>query len=256
MIVLIKSNPIIILVLQIILLAGSCITFYAQDEEHYTIIGKVVDEKGTPVSGANVLIEPVTDTSTAFDRFIINKITDTEGKFSIIKSKTPHKISNELFLYPWVDENLQALTTIKPPFDWLRKYDATFNGEFIKLGSENLIDVGNVKVKFWYGQVNLNFSNLETKKNLKDIDWTSVWVKIRNKDGFTVFKNSLSISNIKKYLSAEKSELKISLPVGKWKVELLSFSTAKKPSKKIAESNYFEIKKGEKPKNVIMKSTR
>jgi hypothetical protein len=51
------------------------------------------------------------------------------------------------------------------------------------------------------------------------------------------------------HINQERSELKISLPEGVWKVEILnSFEGTQ-----LAESSYFIIKKGERAKNIILK---
>lgn len=246
-------NNLIKFVFLLILTAGSFVIISAQKpsmptEQYYTITGRVVDENGKPNSDAGIIVEPVKYTSKQFDRFIEGVDTDAEGRFTKQIIKNEFTVGRNYFLFVTVDTNLNAVTTVDPPFDWIRKYDKTYNGKLIKLGKEKLIDVGDVKVQFWYGQANLNFADYFKKKNINSQErgGRGLYIQVRNAKGYRVYASTLSISGIQKYVDQENSKVRISLPEGKWKIEILEDY----PTPKIAESSYFEIRKGEKPKEI------
>ena len=67
-----------------------------------------------------------------------------------------------------------------------------------------------------------------------------------------MFASMLSKSDIEEYINQEKAEMRISLPEGIWKVEILD----EFPSPKLAESSYFVIERGKQLKNIIILPVR
>ena len=239
---------------QIALILFSFVTAYGQNEDYYTITGRVVNENGKPNSDAGVWVEPVVYNSKQFDRFIEGVGTDIEGRFTKKIVKNKFTSNRDYFLFVTVDTNLDALTTVAPPFVRVREHDKTYDGKFIKLGNKDLIDVGDVKVQFWYGQANLNFADYFKKKNINPSErgWRGLYIQVRNAKGYLVYASTLSISDIQKYVDQANSKVKISLPEGKWKIEILE----EYPAPKIAESSYFVIKKDEQPKDITIAPVR
>jgi hypothetical protein len=237
--------------LTILILIGN-VAIYGQNKDSYLITGRVISENGKANSTAGICIEPVMHNSTQFDRFIICTDTDDNGRFTKQINKNKYTVGQNYFLFVTADTNFKALTTIAPPFDLIRKYDKTFNGKLIKLGNQNLIDVGDVRAQFWYGQANLSFLEFKKAKKNKDIDWGSIILQIKDKKGHIGFASTLSKSDLTEYIDQEKSELKISLPKGSWKVEILnSFE-----GPKLAESSYFVIKKDTQLENIILRPVK
>ena len=209
-------------------------------------------ENGKPNSDAGIIVEPAKYNSKQFDRFIEGIGTDAEGRFTKKIVKNKFTLGENYFLFVTLDTNLDALQIIDPPFDRIRKYDKAFNGKLIKFGNEKLIDVGDVKIQFWYGQANLNFADYFKKKNIDPIErgWRGLYIQVRNARGYRVYTSTLSISDIQKYVDQANSKIRISLPEGKWKVEILEDYQYPK----IGESAYFEIKKAETAKEIAITS--
>lgn len=217
-----------------------------QSDNYHTITGRVIDDQGRPFANAGICLEPAKYTSTAFDRFIECADSEADGRFTIKKARSESTINQTQLLFVSVDNN-SARTVIDPPFDLIRSYDRSFNGKPVKLDDKNLTDVGDVKVQFWFGQINLKFS----KTSANQIDWPHIWLKVLHRNGRVAYFSTLSKNSINKYVKNDGSELSISLPQGKWKVEIVEFDTRRV----IAESSYIEVPRNGN-KDVLMKSKR
>ena len=171
--------------------------------------------------------------------------TNTEGRFNFIYNKKKVAPEDKHFLFVSIDNTKDALTTIYPPFDWVRQYDKSFDGKLVRFGSKDRIDVGDVKVQFWYGQADLSFSKTAANK----IKWSQIYLKIRNKNGHMVYFSSLNQENIKRYIKNNGTEVAISLPEGRWKVEIIEFDTRRI----LAQSPYFRITRNSKP-DIVMRN--
>ena len=201
---------------------------FGQDSDNYTVLGRVVDEKGKPLSDAGICVEPVVDNPTDFDSFIRCIGTEVDGRFSIKKFRNEYTIGKEHFLYVYADNTgVQVMSAINPPFRSIKQYDKTFEGKRLIFGAERVIDVGDVRVQFWFGQASLKFSEYSVGKRNKPIDWSRINLKIRNKDGRTVEFGTLSKYKQKTYIRNNGTELDISLPEGRWKVEIIEFAGCK-----------------------------
>ena len=116
---------------QIVLILFSFATIYGQNEEYYTIIGRVIDENGKPNSDAGIWVVPVKYNTTTFYSFDDGFGTDTEGRF--IKKVLKNELTNgrDFFLFISVDTNSEAMTTVDPPFVWIREHDKSYDGQLI-----------------------------------------------------------------------------------------------------------------------------
>jgi hypothetical protein len=202
--------------LLIVLLLGVDADLYAQSTDQYKVVGTVVDANGQPYLDASVFLEPIEYLSTSFERFITGDGPDQSGRFEIVRNKTKVQPGQSALLFVVADESTDALSTIRPPFDAVRRFDKSFDGIKITYGSSNLIDVGRVNVRFWFGQAKI--------KTYTRVPWSETYLRIRDPKGNTVYFQSLSAANIARYVRRDKSELSISLPEGRWRVELLSWN--------------------------------
>ena len=236
-----------IVLLSAVLIIGGCGLIYGQNDDIYTVKGRVIDDKGNPFPHAGVRVAPVKYNTVAFDNISMDFIeTDSRGAFQIKEYKNEFTKGKRFFLFVLAGDASDALITISPPFVWIRRYDKAFNGKLIRFGFKSVIDVGDVKVQFWFGRANLEFSKFKLKRRLSKIDWDGLYLRIRNRNGFRIYEKSLSQDDIyvKKYIDNTKSVLKISLPEGRWKVETIW------NDKVLGQSSYFIIHRGKDGVNV------
>lgn len=238
-------------------LFGTCFTF-AQDAEIYTITGRVVDDFGKPISEATATIAPVTDKTECFDCISeVKDFTETDGKFTL-KIYRKKLASAEHFLWITVDEGRDFLGTLDAPFYFLRKQDISFNGKLVILGKNKKIDIGDVKVQIRYGKAVLDFSSYFTKSKInKDTwDWGDFFINIITaKKAKSVHFSGISQEQIRRYVDKTTSKLKISIPEGKWKIEIVRGYPIQN-LRKYAETDYFEIRHNEAPKEIILRPTK
>jgi hypothetical protein len=204
-----------------------------QGSNEHRIIGRVVTEAGEPLPGAEVLVQPRAYVPVSFERFVGAEVSDENGKFSVRArvSRTKEDLIIESDrnqqLIVWIDNNLEAFSPLTPPFDLLRKYDRRFNGRPITLGSNKVIVVGDIRPQFWYGQLDLRISEKAFPKGPAEIKWNDVYLRIRNGTGKTVHYSTMSNNDIEKYVKSNGLLLRLSLPEGKWKVEIVDSNSRK-----------------------------
>lgn len=228
----------------LVLICGTSI-LTAQNDENYIVIGRAVDANSRPVSNACVNLIP--EIPVSWEEFILCSVTDSQGRFSIVKNRKSIRPGVKEFLYISLYEITSAMNTLEPPFDWIRTYDRAFQGREVKFGSKYKIDLGDVPVRFYYNQINLDLAEYIKESSNRTIDWRSLFIRIRNKDGYGVFEGSLSLSGVEKYVDRAHSMIRLLLPDGKWKFEILFDGD---DTKIFGESNYFTIKRGEKTKRI------
>ena len=222
------------LILLVFIIAASG-AVHAQDDGYYTITGRVVDRDGNGFADAGICLEPGVYESKAFDRFVECIGTDPDGRFAFKRTKDESTTGKDYFLFVSVD-NSDGLSTMTPPFDLVRRFDKSFDGKLVKLGSQDVIDLGDVGVQFWYGAAALTFS----PRSKESVDWPNAWVRILNKNGNVVHLASLSREDVRKCVKNDGSRLDVALPEGRWKVEILTSPDSRGP---VAYTPYFDIKR-------------
>ena len=188
----------------------------SQDASEFIIVGRVVDGNGRPFTDVDIFLEPIVYRSKAFDRFIEPAEQKPDGSFRIIRYKTKAARSDGDFLFVSADKTGDAMDTVRPPFDWTRRYDHSFNGKLVRYGKDDIIDVGDVQVQFWYGKVVL--------RPVPKIAWEDAYLRIREARGHIVFFQSFSKDELERYIVNDRTKLMISLPEGKWRVELVNYT--------------------------------
>jgi len=210
----------------------TCISVYSQQADMYLVAGRVLDDNGRPLPNAGVCIEPTVFTAQGFDRFIECVGTSNDGTFHIQKSRNALTEGTQYSLFVYSDTTPDALLPVRPPYDGLRKLEPSFEGIPLKLSTQTLVNLGDVRVKFRYGTTTLKL----TWEKAKRFNWLTTFVKVRTENGNVAVATTLSLKDVRSYV--RKSELRVSLPVGNWKIELIDMDS----DKKIAESELFSIK--------------
>ncbi|HEX2640042.1 MAG TPA: hypothetical protein VHL50_05695 [Pyrinomonadaceae bacterium] len=212
----------------------------AQDEGYYTVSGRVVDQNGNGFADAGVCLEPIVYKSQAFDRFVECIGTESDGRFAFKRIKNESTAGKDYFLFVSVENN-RSLSTVTPPFDLVREFDRSFDGKKVRFESKSSIELGDLGVQFWYGTAALTISQTGLSRSKTVIDWPNVWLRILNKSGNVVYLSTLSREDARRYVKGNGTRLNVSLPEGKWKVELLTSPESDHP---IAYSPYFEVERG------------
>ena len=232
----------------LMLLSGLCLGVFvssadAQGSDEYEVIGRVVNDKGEPVSTAGVYLEPASYKANSFERFVEIADIGPDGKFKFSLNKTKAKDQGDFELFVMDGDTEGFWITISPPYDALKRYSSHFNGKRVTLGDKDRIDVGDVKVQFWYGNVKLSFA--------RPMDWENIFLRIRDLTGHVAYYSSLSRNDVAEYVKKSGLELNISLPEGKWIADIVNDDA----TKVFSESSTFEISKG-KTATVRMQNSR
>src|SRR5262249_27660019 len=139
---------------------------FAQNAK-YILVGRVVDENGRPVAGADVVLEPENYHSNTIDRFIESSVSLVDGSFRIEKDPAWVRSAGRLQLFISVDNTSATSVLLSPPFDVLRQVDVSYNGLPVKFSQGQFLDVGNVTIKFKNGEVQLDFGDRRLEKTLR-----------------------------------------------------------------------------------------
>jgi hypothetical protein len=182
----------------------------------YLITGTVVDGKRRPMANAGVCLEPVHYRATTVDRYIECVKTDAAGHFKLTKDNNPTTQSDH-FLFVYSGTSRSGLPTIEPPFEWVRRYDKAFDGKLVRFGSSPNVDLGRLRVQFWFAMVEVDFSKMKEKTG--EVDWENLYLRIKNKRGTRVYESSLSHDDIYVESYIKKDKLQILVPEGRWKLE-------------------------------------
>jgi len=220
---------------------------YSQKDE-YIIKGRVVDNRGRPLSDAGVCVEPVIP-ATAFDRFVECVGSTGDGTFRIKKIRNEITDGRNQELYIYFGTSDRTLENIAPPFYGLQRYDKKFRGVPLTFGRESLIELGSVKVQFWYGQVNLDFSRYKASTGLETLDWNRLYLRIKDEHGHTAYESSFSHEDIyeKPYIDRDHNMLKLSVPEGRWKVEVVWKGRVR------GRTPFFDVRRSTSPVQAILR---
>lgn len=215
----------------------------------YTIIGRVLDENGQPISKADIRVSPI--------KYVMeyNVLTNEDGRFSINKRI---KKGDTLYFYVSQDSKYSesAPTLIDPPFFDVNVKNKRFFGKPIKFGNKKVVDVGDVNVQFWF---NTAYLKLQIDgRNLNKKEWESLWCRLIDEKGEILAQSTIASRGEIKWFDLEKSILKLSLPEGKWEVEFQKFDWEKSKSlpKIIGQTPYFVINKERKTEIINLPLSR
>jgi len=232
--------------LLLIVLTFAFVCFGQSKSDGYTISGRVVDGHGRPLANIGICFEPDKYRG-GFDRFIECRGTVIDGKFVEKVSRNEH--GQLYFLYLYDNIGTKGIDLMDPPFDWLRSRDETFNGIPVRLGEKLLIDLGDLNVRFYFGDTVLDFAQFKARKKLNDLKWDDLFIAVRHRNGQYVAYSSLSDDDVEVNGNVDKakSRLKVTLPEGRWKIEAIW------DNKVLATSEYFDIAHKLSPRNIVMR---
>lgn len=227
----------------IVVFAVISVTTAFSQESEYTIKGRVLGDDGKPMANRGVLF---------FPRFaklggVLSWDDLNENGEFLTRKKAPKGGTWDLYIIDTIPGSVNTFSFIEPPFSsYLGRYDKNFLGYPVEFGSKKVIDLGDVRVKFRYGDVNLRF--LINGRKLSKSEWETLWVAVNHKSGRRVGEISIGPDALRSNkVDLEKSELKLSLPEGTWQVALMRFDdlAVNIYSKGItaASSPYFTIRK-------------
>lgn len=211
-----------------------CISVYSQQADFYLITGRVSEENGTAIPNAGICLEPTVPKQQGFDRLIECVGSSKDGTFQIRKPKTELTKGTQYSLFVYSDPTPDALAVVRPPYDGLRTVEPWFEGIPLRLDSDALVNLSDVRVKFRYGTTFLK----PVGEKASSVNWLKTFLQVRTEHGNVAHSSTLSVKNVRRYVT--KAGLMVSLPVGNWKVELIDMDT----DTKIAESELFSITVG------------
>ncbi|HUR97665.1 MAG TPA: hypothetical protein VMZ26_06295, partial [Pyrinomonadaceae bacterium] len=140
----------------------------------YTIRGKLVDDNGQPAPSLDVYIFPIIERF-SFELLIEPILTNGDGEFTATEQTVP---GDRAYLYTssTIPGSRNEYAPLRPPFVQYNGVDKRFLGLPVEFGNQPLIDLGPVKIGFWYGDANLKF--LSNGKPLSRAAWEKVWLRL------------------------------------------------------------------------------
>ena len=117
------------------------------------VTGRVVDERGNPVSMAIVVLEPASRQET-WESTINYHRTNVRGEFRIEDESSFSTLERVLYVTTALTED--AYAPIAPPFEQMSGADPSFAGRRVTLSKGSRLDLGDVAVQVRYGVVLIN----------------------------------------------------------------------------------------------------
>ena len=183
--------------------------------KEFSVRGRVVDHRGRPVPGAEVVLEPEA-TTTTWEEKIVHHVTDPQGRFII--SDTYLAASNiRLFVTSQPPED--TTVPIAPPFRrlWTR---SEFAGVPVHLATNENVDLGDVPLQVTYGLVIFRLQGPKGEPlftaTTPDNRLPGVWVRVRDERGDLVGESVA----YREAFRTDLSGVAVALPQGTWKAEL------------------------------------
>ena len=203
----------------------------------YTVTGRVVDDDMQPVARAGLVLFPLHELPSG--PFATN-FTDPSGRFSI--KEQPRVVKNwNLFVTALAPGCSNKEVGFDPPFYQLSSHDEAFQGIPIVFGNKEVIDLGEVRVKFWYGDLNIKL--LQRGKELSHAQWMNVWYEIVDINGN--FVAARSVAPVLDEVDLANSILKLSMPVGTWAIRFQKYDNGSNEldERIYGHSSFFSIRK-------------
>ncbi len=189
-----------------------------------SVVGRVTDSHGRPISHVDVYLEPANFVADGFDRLIESSVTGDDGRFVIKRNKEKGMSTRRWMLYVSLDRTVGTVSFLTPPFDMLRRYDKSFDGRPLEITGKELVNVGDLRVQFFYSKLTVDLSALKRASASGrgyDLFWNKIYFRILNKKGHLAEESSLSDNDVRAQLGGDDSLLNISLPNGAWKIQVL-----------------------------------
>ena len=178
-----------------------------QEEYHYAVSGKVIDEHGQPVAGAYVVV----DAGPGGD-IVVYTEADSKGKFRFEESASLAK--QERTMYITSPQFPTASDPVRPPFDMLpHSSNEKYAGQKISIKKNGEIDVGDVRIQVYYGLIDLVLHSHKDAPltRAEKRKWRRAWLRLRNEQGDFILDSSFP---------RDATDLRVALPEGTWRLEV------------------------------------
>jgi hypothetical protein len=182
-----------------------------------SVRGKVLDDKGSPLANAVVLVDAVPP-STWEDLIFMNR-TDSEGRFNYELERCPFPQESRT-LYVTSPLSYDNHVPFSPPFMRSKIAGKKFAGQKVRSNRRGNVDLGDIRVQVFFTTVTVRFINKAGQPLLDKDDWEHIWLKLKTANGTTVSEETLSKHEIVHAVRAEESAIMMDLPEGEWQIEL------------------------------------
>ena len=187
----------------------------AQKRTECSVSGRVLDSSNKPVPKAHIILD---SPPTTWEDLIVSTNSDDSGNFSYPTS-CPFP-NGKLTLYVSSPISFDNYTPFTPPFTRTKELGERFAGQPVVNRKRGDINLGNVYVQVYFSTVVVRFADEVGNSLIKNKeDWRSVWIRLRS-GRRRVSETSLSQKDIEKAVRVENSAISMSLPEGKWTVEI------------------------------------
>lgn len=187
-------------------------------EPNWIVCGRLIDEKGRPVSDGGVY--PGGDKISGTSDVVAGVSTDKTGNFclSLKYGKTPKPFR----LFSEGKHPDRAMRIISPPYDGLpNELRLSFAGPRVVFGNKKKLNIGNVRLKTLYKVVKITVAKPDGQPAFKiHSEWVKVWIRLLDSRGNLIVATGLSDHHIADYVDLDKSQISLALPKGDWIIQV------------------------------------
>ena len=213
--------------IQIFLVALLLVQPVVLREHTFVVTGRVVDNHGSPVAHARVVLEPSEQSRESkdaiVDEIIVHYETDGTGKFSIEQSTTLH--TQNWVLYVISPLPTHVAMPITPPFKQLASIHPRFAGQAVAVRRKHEVNLGDIPVQVHYSLVSLRLLDHSGaplfSDGTDDAELPRVWLRIRDSKGDVISEEGVARDAFRK----QESSIALVLPEGAWHIEVANEAT-------------------------------
>jgi hypothetical protein len=215
-----QGRRLLIPVMALTLLPLSGIPKASHQVEKRLICGRVVDERGNPVTGALVTLAPATlNPKWGADILLPGALSEKDGAFCIESFERETKDADAR-LYVTATCRTGDLTLVDPPFESLPSRPSAFTGKLVNLKTDRT-DVGDINLQVIYPHVTLRILDRGGRPLLTQREqWSPVWLRVKDQRGTVVKEGGLSSGQIESAVDVTRSSINLALPQGVWRIEV------------------------------------
>jgi hypothetical protein len=184
------------------------------DEWDCAVRGRVVDDANRPIAHAMIVLDDVHQ--------IFFSESDANGNF--VRESHCSRSPIKRFLFATSPFVLGGIVPIDSPEYRFWKLGPAFAGKPIVLKRNEVLDVGDVRAQVYYSKVTITFQNSGGKQLFgADVDWRTVWLRVRNQQGRVVSETGMSLNNLETHVRKVENVVEMFLPEGDWYFEISPF---------------------------------
>jgi hypothetical protein len=256
---LVLPNTVRSLLLAVILLACLCTAVLGQWNVRLT--GRVVDDNGRPVAGASAHLLDLSTDNKCSDTTPLTKIwakTAADGTFTVENHDSCRDRVRYLLIAGPVSDRYTRLVYV--PYDYPGNATVRTSARKINVSGEGVINLGDLKVNFHYGYLNLKVVNQNGGPLFQDPDdWREVfYIAVYDNNGKMIQGSGLSLNDVKNAVDAGSGTVRFAIPDGRWRIDLIRSI----PDKLIdyrdiwSSVDYFVINHDRPPINRVLKASK